>query len=352
MQNSILGKNSFEIELQDPVRAATEALLALTELSSTFVKTSLHADKSFQETHNNSSLHKNILELKHLRVKLTHESLKNLDSKKDTVASLTKEAQTERSKFQGRKFLCTRDGCTSAFSSLVSLNEHTQNFHETKNLIQTELPTFDFLREGLTRSQTRQLMNLLNGDPQWSQITAASNSDTIETPLDVHPTFTRKRSRSISEDDDYRIKKKKKSLGKVLKKPSKNQNDTSETSLDEPVEKPSIERRFKCYHPGCKRVYAYRSGLTEHIQAVHDQTKFSCPWELCGVEFTKKGNLIRHIESIHMGMKYQCHVQGCHASFSQKGALSRHVKRHDSYADDFNWDEVDHTIRTESNRKQ
>ena len=89
------------------------------------------------------------------------------------------------------------------------------------------------------------------------------------------------------------------------------------------------KREFKCYWPGCNRLFKFQAHLDLH-QCYHTGDKpFICEENNCMKRFSKKSNLTNHQKSCHSNDKqYVCLWKGCNKRFSTSGNLNVHQVTH------------------------
>ena len=87
-------------------------------------------------------------------------------------------------------------------------------------------------------------------------------------------------------------------------------------------EQVSTIKAFKC--PSCDFITSRKTGLTDHINAVHDKVKpYMC--QHCSHTFASNGNLTQHIHAVHEKLRpFICHL--CTYATSSQPNLRKHIK--------------------------
>lgn len=81
--------------------------------------------------------------------------------------------------------------------------------------------------------------------------------------------------------------------------------------------------RYVCQRLKCKKRFATREAVFEHMKEHEDAKVYICPEVGCGRKYSRLGRL-----KIHLKTPYRCTYEGCSKAFTERGNLVVHMRIH------------------------
>lgn len=88
-------------------------------------------------------------------------------------------------------------------------------------------------------------------------------------------------------------------------------------------------KKFVCKHPGCGKIFRYKSEIERHIATHSESRPFVCQYDNCFKAFKRSDALENHVRSSHTKeTPFACPFPDCGMKFTTHGSFRYHVLKH------------------------
>jgi len=113
----------------------------------------------------------------------------------------------------------------------------------------------------------------------------------------------------------------------------KNSNKSSEKSqtklYQEIAQNPGNKRLFQCLHPGCDKIFQFKSEVESHSIVHQTEKTLLCQYPGCGKSFKRSDALKNHVKTSHMNNQiFNCPLPDCDFITKKKEGLHVHMTKH------------------------
>jgi len=92
---------------------------------------------------------------------------------------------------------------------------------------------------------------------------------------------------------------------------------------------PGNKRSFQCLHPGCEKVFQYKSEVESHSVIHKTEKTLQCQYPGCGKSFKRSDALKNHVKTSHMNNQiFNCPLPDCDFLTKKKEGLHVHMTKH------------------------
>jgi len=92
-------------------------------------------------------------------------------------------------------------------------------------------------------------------------------------------------------------------------------------------------KKFVCKHPGCGKIFRYKSEIERHIATHSESRPFVCQYDNCFKAFKRSDALENHVRSSHTKeTPFACPFPDCGMKFTTHGSFRYHVLKHNKQA--------------------
>jgi hypothetical protein len=88
-------------------------------------------------------------------------------------------------------------------------------------------------------------------------------------------------------------------------------------------------KKFVCKHPGCGKIFRYKSEIERHVATHSESRPFVCQYDNCFKAFKRSDALENHVRSSHTKeTPFACPFPDCGMKFTTHGSFRYHVLKH------------------------